>query len=135
MSFYVQDGLHFEGIKHRMEACHSLWYCSESAPANLDEKWLLQNTDLVFGCKCKAHNCGNAVKWAIGRFASENVMKDCHNSIRSLCDSAFMLRETIPPFLIKHVAYSAPAEDRQWQRREKFWQALGVDVEAMDFLD
>jgi len=131
-SVYLQDGLFSRSFVKHNHARHRLWY---EAPlwngGDEDDKWMQKQTDLVFGGRCRAHIGSSAVRWGAAHLASEKILEDVHVAVRSLRQTAHIIHRKIDQFLTRAMAWDTDAED-DWSEREKFWEALGVDVEAME---
>ena len=125
---YIQDGLHAESFWRHHEVRHKLWY--EHSCTIENEVWLLQQMDLVFGIECKLHIGARAVKWGQRRMITEGLLDEVHCGIKSLISCSTALREHIPSFLHRVVAYDA--DRNRWPEQQQRWSSLGVGAEIME---
>ena len=83
--------------------------------------------DWVLCTSCAAHDCQNAIKWALGSACQDTqLMKDLHNVVESLINTSDALQRAVPQFVLKHVREFTsvpPIQDA-----EAWWQAMGVEA-------
>ena len=130
---YIQDGLHAESFWRHHEARHKLWYEHSCTIDDENEVWLLQQMDLVFGIECKLHIGARAVKWGQRRMITEGLLDEVHCGIKSLISCSTALREHIPSFLHRVVAYDA--DRNRWPEQQQRWSSLGVGAEIMELFE
>jgi len=129
-SHYLQDGLHSEEFLQHHRANHQLYYDTAQFD-DPDDRTTQENSDLVFGGKCKLHTGSNAIKWAMSSHSSEQILKDIHNAMKSLTNTHTEIRKHITSFYVKHVSHEA-GHTLPWETRKQFFTAMGV---ASDMLE
>ena len=89
-------------------------------------------TDWVAVTACGAHDCQNALKWALGNdLFSPETLKSLHKGVRSLIDVSEAVHQVLPEFIAQHLSqYPGVIPTEEDQRC--FWQILNVDVEWLD---
>ena len=102
ISWYMQDGLHFGGMRRRMLARHSMYYDLEAADCEDDDGGglLRREKDLCITWKCSSHVTSNAIKWALDTVTSEQVLDDLAIGILSLINSSEDIFKKVDEFVI-----------------------------------
>ena len=123
--WYLQDGLHFGGMRRRMLARHSMYYDLEAADGEDDDGGgLSREKDLCITWKCSSHVTSNAIKWALDTATSEQIIDDLSIGILSLINASEEILKKVDEFVATRVVWNQPATSVE--TRSALWRWLGV---------
>ena len=127
---YSFDRAMFEPLMRMVTGRHSLQYDPAFNDDIDDNAGLLQLSDWIVGTACAMHDTHNALKWSVGEFSTAQLLKDFNVTTQSLRNGFGELADSLPDFLLKHVAF-VPRTDSEDDCRV-FWLLLGIDATWLD---
>jgi hypothetical protein len=135
VSHYCFDRAVFQAARRRFQQRHKLYYITHRGDSDMAGKMvLLELLDWDVSTGCAAHDCQNALQWALKSLCRDeaDTVKRLWVSISALRNSYDLLHRYMPAFISQKLHVSEEPYDQH--SVYSFWVTLGVDSEVADIL-
>jgi hypothetical protein len=129
----VADRALHTALARKLASRAKAFYDPRFGPDLGDEATLLEKTEIFLSLGCAAHDCQNALKWALAPAAQGDTLHDIHILVESLRNSFAILQARLHTFLLKYLRFRSVGSTDP-QPVLLFWQALGAEPHALDLL-
>ena len=134
VTHYAFDRAAYESLVPLLHCRHRAWHAgSESSEVTVPLGVEPELLDWVVTTACAAHDCSNALKWALQpEKVQPDLAKDLFKVVRSLRDHSTALHGVVEEFVLRY-AKQAPNPDAMADA-QPWWSALGLEPRWVETL-